>query len=95
MFPRILHQMRDLVRTSQYVITLHAHEEMQADGFTVFDVEHCVLTGEIVERQRDRRTADWKYLVQGDTLEGESMTTVAKIGPTGKLVVITVFPTET
>ncbi len=56
MFDRILRRMRELVRTSRYVMTLHGEEEMKADRLTVFDVEHCILTGEIVGRQKDRHT---------------------------------------
>ena len=52
MFDRILRRMRELVRTSQYVMTLHAEEEMEADGLSAFDIERCILTGRIVERQR-------------------------------------------
>jgi hypothetical protein len=65
MFPRILKQMQDKVRTRHYVMTLHAEEEMDEDGLSIFDVERGILTGEIVERQRDRDTGDWKYLVSG------------------------------
>ncbi|PDV97585.1 hypothetical protein A9Q02_03785 [Candidatus Chloroploca asiatica] len=50
-----------------------------------------LLTGEIVERQKDAVTGEWKYLVKGDTVAGYEMTTVAKISPTGKLVIITVY----
>ena len=91
MFDRILREMRELVRMSHYVMTVHGQEEMEADQLTVFDVEHCILTGEIVGRQKDRRSGEWKYLIEGETLSGESSTTVAKIGPTGKLVIITVY----
>ena len=91
MFDAILRRMRDLVRTSRYVMTLHAVDETEADGLTVFDVEHCVLTGEIVGRQRDRHTTEWKYLVSGRTLDGEKVVVVAKIGPTRRLVIITVY----
>jgi len=52
-FDSVLARMRELVRTSSYVVTTHAEEEMEADRLTVFDLEHCVLTGEIVETQRD------------------------------------------
>jgi len=83
--------MRNLVRTSRYVMTVHGHEEMEADQLTVFDVEHCILTGEIVEKQRDRRTGDWKYLVEGETLSGLRAVAVTRIGATGKLVIITVY----
>ena len=83
--------MRELLRTSQYVMTSHGFEEMQTDRLTVFDVEHCVLTGEVVERQKDRQTGEWKYLVRGETLAGEEAVTVAKISPADRLVVITVY----
>ena len=46
--------MREFVRESRYVMTAHGRQEMHADDLTVFDVEHCVLTGRIIERQRDR-----------------------------------------
>ncbi len=86
--------MRERVRTSAYVMTLHAQEEMEADALTLFDVEHCVLTGRIEGRQRDRSSAEWKYLVRGETLDGGHGAVVTKIGRTGKLVIITVYREE-
>jgi len=90
-FDRVLRRMQALVRASEYVVTLHGHEEMEADGLTVSDVEHVVLTGRIVGRQRDQRRKEWKYLVEGETLEGDAAVVVSKIGPTRKLVVVTVY----
>ena len=55
MFDRILRRMLQLVRASEYVITAHAGEEMEADGLVLFDIEHCILTGEVVERQGTNR----------------------------------------
>ena len=51
----------------------------------------CILTGYIVERQRDRETAESKYVVQGKTLTGDDAIIVAKLGPTGKLVILTTY----
>ncbi len=34
-------------------MTVHAEEEMNDDGLTVFDVEHSILSGAIIERQKD------------------------------------------
>ena len=65
MFLRVLKQIRDKVRNRQYVMTLHAEEEMSDDELTIFDVECGILTGEIVERQKDAQTGEWKYLVKG------------------------------
>jgi hypothetical protein len=90
-FQRILKQIREKVRQRQYVMTLHAEEEMSDDNLSIFDVERSLLTGEIVERQKDAVTGEWKYLVKGDTVAGDKMMTVAKISPTGKLVIITVY----
>ena len=91
MFERVLKQMQEKVRVRQYVMTLHAEEEMDNDELTIFDVEHGILTGAIVERQKDRDTGEWKYLVQGRTLESEPFTVVTKLSPTAKLVILTVY----
>jgi hypothetical protein len=58
---------------------------------TIFDVESAILTGQVAERQRDRQPDEWKYLVRGQSLAGAIVAVVAKFGPTGKLVFITVF----
>lgn len=56
MYKRVLRQMCEKIRTRQYVMTLHAEEEMSNDGLTIFDVERVVLTGDIFERQQDHNT---------------------------------------
>jgi arginyl-tRNA--protein-N-Asp/Glu arginylyltransferase len=91
MYNRILRQMREKIRTRQYVMTVHAEEEMTDDNLSVFDVERVILTGSIVERQKDQDTTEWKYLVEGETIAGELAVVVAKISITGKLVIITVY----
>jgi hypothetical protein len=62
MFERILNRMREKVRALQYVMTVHAEEEMDSDGLSIFDVEQIILTGRVVERQKDAETDEWKYL---------------------------------
>jgi uncharacterized DUF497 family protein len=83
--------MRELVLSGLYVMTVHGQEEMEADGLTLHDVEHVILTGEIVERQRDQQTGEPKYLIEGGSMSDERATVVAKIGPTERLVIITVY----
>jgi uncharacterized DUF497 family protein len=72
-------------------MTLHAADELADDGFTVFDVERAILTGEIVERQKDHQSGEWKYLVFGQIIDGRLVTVVAKMSITNKLVIITVY----
>ena len=90
MYERVLKQMREKIRTRQYVMTVHAEEEMD-DDLTIFDVERSILTGEIVDKQKDPETKEGKYLVKGHSLSGDEVTTVTKLAPTGKLVIITVY----
>ena len=91
MFDRVLKEMRDKIRKLEYIMSLHADEEMNDDALTIFDVERCILTGEILERQRDKATAEWKYRILGKSLLGCEVEVIAKISPTGKLVIITVY----
>lgn len=91
MFEPILKRMREKVRTRQYVMTLHAAEEMEEDGYSVFDVESGILTGEIFERQKERATAEWKYLLKGQAVAGDDVMVAAKLSPTGKLVILMVY----
>lgn len=90
-FQRTLKEIQEKIRTRQYVMTLHAEEEMEDDGLTVFDIERCILTGDVIERQKDRSTGEWKYLIRGKTLEASEMVVAAKISVTGKAVIITVY----
>lgn len=92
MYDRILKQMRERIRSRQYVMTLHAEEEMDNDKLSIFDVESGILTGTIIERQRDRSTQEWKYLVQGETLDGNRViVVVSKFGYADRLVILTVY----
>ena len=73
-------------------MTLHAEEEMDADGLTIFDVESVILTGVIIEQQRDRQSKERKYIIRGHVVSGEdTAVVVSKFGSTGKLVILTVY----
>jgi hypothetical protein len=91
MFDRVLKEMRDKIRKLEYIMSIHADEEMNDDALTIFDIERCILTGEILERQKDKASAEWKYRITGKSLSGDEVEVIAKISPTGKLVIITVY----
>jgi hypothetical protein len=91
-FERVLQRMRTNVRNHQYVMTVHAWEEMESDGLSIFDVESAILSGKITERQMDRPWGERKYVVRGRPLEGDGVVfVVAKLGPTGQAVILTVY----
>jgi Domain of unknown function (DUF4258) len=84
-------RLRHLVRRLVYVVSTHAADELEDDNLSILDLENIVLTGEIIERQRDRATREVKYVIQGATLGGDSAEVVVKVGPTGTLFFITVY----
>jgi hypothetical protein len=64
---------------------------MVDDNFTVYDVERGILTEEIIERQKDNTSSEWKYRIKGNTINENQLEIIAKLSPTGKLVIITIF----
>jgi hypothetical protein len=91
MFRHVLLTLRERIRTRHYHITAHADEEMANDDLLAVDLESVILTGEIVERQRDQETGEVKYCVHGNTLDGDAAIVVVKLGPKGKLFFVTIF----
>ena len=80
-----------LIRTLSYIVSTHAADEIEDDNLSILDLENIILTGQIVERQRDRTTRETKYVIQGITLEGDAGEVVVKVGHNGRLVVITIY----
>jgi len=90
MFERELKRFRSLSREREYIITIHALEEMGEDDVLDEDIENVVLKGRIVERQLDRAMKERKYVLTGTAVGGEPVGVVLKMGSGGKAVVITV-----
>ena len=91
MFDQVLTRIQAKVRALEYVVTIHADEEMDNDGLSIVDVEQVILTGQIVERQQDRHTQEWKYLIEGQTNDQLNVIVVVKLSTTDMVVIITVY----
>ena len=90
--PRVtISTLRQLVRSLAYSVSVHATDELEDDNLSILDLETIILSGDIVERQRDRTTGEVKYVVRGTTLDGQAAECVVKIGTSGRLLVITVY----
>ena len=59
---------RHLIRSLNYVVSTHAAEELDDDNLSILDLENIVLTGEVIERQRDAQTGEAKCVVSGITV---------------------------
>ena len=66
-------------------------DELHEDGFTSLDLESGVLTGTIVQRQRDRRTGERKFVIRGKAIDGRCITVVAKLPDPDTIIVLTVY----
>ena len=84
-------RIRDCIRSLNYVVSLHAAEELDDDHLTILDLENIILTGKIVERQRDRQTREVKFVIGGFTIKDQAAEAVVKIGHLGTLFIITVY----
>ena len=78
-YENALNTIREKIRTRQYVMTIHAEEEMDDDELTIFDVERAILTGIIIERQEDYDTSEWKHVLSGETVHGLRLIVVVKL----------------
>ncbi len=92
MFERELKRFRSLFREREYIITIHALEEMGEDDVLDEDIENVVLKGRIVERQLDRATKERKYVLTGTGVGGEPVGVIFEDWVREvKAVVITVY----
>ena len=90
--PRLsITRIRDLVRSLNYVVSIHAAEELEDDNLTILDLENIVLTGRIVERQKDRQARESKFIVRGRTLDARGAEAIVKISLAGILYFVTVY----
>ncbi len=64
---------------------------MKERGYTLQDVVHILLHGEIVKKEYKDKTQNWSYRVQGYDLENDEGTVVVAIIKRMSAIVITVL----
>ena len=87
MYPRVLEKIRSLVRQGEYILSIHAENELADDRLTEQDLEAAILNGRIVRRERDRIGRP-KYVIEGTALDGRGLTAVAQSFRIRQLVMI-------
>ncbi len=83
--------MKLCVQEGRAALTNHAYDEMEDDDLFVFDLEQCVYTGTIIERQWDAGLQDWKYVIYGKSSDEEDIAVVTQIVRNQTLVFITTY----
>ena len=91
MHEKILERMRECIWSGNFIVPTHALVAIAHDRLTREDAEYCILNGKIIERQKDRVTGEFKYLISGLSEDGSDIEVVAKITLVGDTYVITVY----
>ena len=74
-----------------YDMTVHAVEEMADDGFDIIDVEHAVLSGRIVRREKNDPRGT-QYVIEGFASDGDTQVgVVGRFQSNQTYLVITVY----
>ena len=74
-----------------YDMSVHALGEMAEDGLDIIDVEHAVLNGQIVEREKDDPRGT-KYVIEGVASDGDAQVgVVGRFHSNERFLIITVY----
>ena len=76
-----------MVRQGEYLLSNHAENELDDDGFSDEDLETAVLNGKIVKRERDNIGRP-KYVIEGTAVDGRGLTAVVQRFQTRQIIVI-------
>ncbi len=91
MYENVLKRLRLSVLQNDYLLTFHVEEELKDDDLTIFDLESAILSGEIIQRQKDFQTSEYKYKLNGKTLTGEILEVIVKFSLRGRTIIITSY----
>jgi len=86
-----IERIREKIRLRQYDMTAHATEEMAEDDLNIVDVEHAVLTGRVVQIQRDDPRGH-KYVLEGRATDGATLVgVVGRFLGRDRYLIVTVY----
>ncbi|MCJ7616911.1 MAG: DUF4258 domain-containing protein, partial [Desulfobacterales bacterium] len=81
----------DIVAGGELIISKHTKGRMQERGYSMQDVEHILLRGEITNKEFKDKTQSWAYTIKGDNLEDDEGGVVTVIISRQTCVIITVL----
>ena len=81
----------EIVADGILILSRHAKERMEERGYSLQDVIHILLHGEIIKKEYKDATKNWSYKVQGYDLDNDEGTVVVAIIKRMSAIVITVL----
>jgi len=91
MYENILKRLQLSILQNEYLLIFHVEEELEDDDLTIFDLESAILSGKIIQRQKDFQTSEYKYKLNGKTLAGEILEIIVKFSLRGRTIIITSY----
>ncbi len=82
---------REILADGILILSHHAKERMAERGYSLQDVVHILLNGEIVKKEYKNKTRNWLYKIQGYDLENDEGAVIVAIIKRMSAIVITVL----
>jgi len=82
---------REIVEDGVLILSHHAKQRMSERGYSLHDVMHIVLHGQIVCKEYKEVTRNWSYKIRGNDLENDEGAVVLAIIKRMSAVVVTVL----
>lgn len=84
-------RIKQKIRLRQYDMSAHAMEEMAEDLLTILDIEEAILSGQIIQVEKDDPRGT-KYVVAGTALDRQTpVGVVGRFASNERYLIITVY----
>ena len=80
-----------ILENGRTVYSSHSYEMMEKRNFTTQDIEAILENGRVTEQEFDKGCKNWKYKVEGKTIDDEKGVVVSAVIDKGSLLIVTVF----
>lgn len=80
-----------ILENGRTLYSSHSYDMMGKRNFTTQDIVSILENGKVVEQEFDERTKNWKYKVEGITVDDGRGVVVSAVIDKGTQMIITVF----
>jgi hypothetical protein len=88
-YKRARQRIRKLWDEGKTEFTTHARENMKKRAIDTPDVWNVIQYGRIIDHSRSSPTANWRYTLSGNAVDGKKVKCVVEIN--GNLIIVTVI----
>lgn len=82
---------KHILENGRIVYSGHLRDRMNERSFTMQDITCAMETGTVIEQEFDEENRNWKYKIEGKTIENDTAVVVSAVIERNKILIITVF----